>query len=190
MGNPPTHGDERSGNLGAGGTWGSFQGSGFAFSSTGEEYPLKPSAIENRIRIEAPWQKVFAKAADVQRWPEFLPHYRWVKVLEPREDGVIVEMAARRGWWPVRWTALLQPHPQERRIYFGHLKGPARGMKVYWELEEVDGGTDVTIHHELSLIVPLIRTAWGKWVVSEFFIRPIAKKTLNAMKQVLEGGVK
>jgi ribosome-associated toxin RatA of RatAB toxin-antitoxin module len=131
--------------------------------------------------------RVFARAADVERWPEFLPHYRRVRTLERRADGRVVEMAARRGFWPVRWTALLQPRPGERRIYFTHLKGPARGMKVYWELTEAGKATDVAIRHELTLEVPLIRTSLGKRIVSEGFIRPIASKTLRWMKRTLEG---
>ncbi|MBW3625043.1 MAG: SRPBCC family protein [Armatimonadetes bacterium] len=144
-------------------------------------------AIQNRIRMEAPWRTVFELASEVERWPEFLPHYRWVRTLEQRGEGRVVEMAARRGFWPVKWTALLEPKADERRIYFHHLKGPARGMRVYWELIEREGGTDVTIHHELSLETPIIRTRLGKWIVTRGFIHPIAGRTLACMKRVAEG---
>ena len=145
------------------------------------------TVTENSITMAVPWRMAFDWAAEVERWPEILPHYRWVKTLSHERDGRVVEMAARRGAWPVRWTALLQPRPEERRIYFTHLKGPARGMKVYWEFVEVDGGTDVTIYHELALEVPFIRNRLGKWIVSEGFIRPIASKTLHWMKRTVEG---
>lgn len=142
---------------------------------------------QNRIRMQAPWQKVFDLAAGVERWPEFLPHYRWVRPLEANEDGHVLEMAARRGFWPVKWVALLQPRPDERRIYFRHVGGPTRGMRVYWELEEREGGTEVTIHHELTLELPVIRTRLGKWIITRGFIHPIASRTLACMKRVAEG---
>ena len=50
----------------------------------------------DRILIPAPLERVFAAAATVERWPEILPHYRWVRFLERRESGSIVEMAAWR----------------------------------------------------------------------------------------------
>jgi ribosome-associated toxin RatA of RatAB toxin-antitoxin module len=149
--------------------------------------PKSENVTENRITMAVPWQIAFERAAEVERWPEFLPHYRRVKTLSRQGDGRVVEMAARRGVWPVRWTALLQPRPEERRIYYTHLKGPARGMKVYWEFGEAEGGADVAILHELTLETPLIRTKLGKWIVSEGFIRPIASKTLYWMKRTVEG---
>jgi ribosome-associated toxin RatA of RatAB toxin-antitoxin module len=149
--------------------------------------PPAHAVTENRIRMNVPWRAAYDRAADVEGWPRILPHYRWVKTLETRDTGRVVEMAARRGFWPVRWTALLETRPEERRIYFTHLKGPARGMRVYWEFSDGDGFTDVTIFHELLLEVPLVRTRLGKWVVSEGFIRPIATKTLTWMKRCVEG---
>ncbi|MGH7568687.1 MAG: SRPBCC family protein, partial [Gemmatimonadales bacterium] len=38
----------------------------------------------DRIRIHAPLERVFALAQDVERWPEILPHYRWVRFLDRR----------------------------------------------------------------------------------------------------------
>jgi ribosome-associated toxin RatA of RatAB toxin-antitoxin module len=59
----------------------------------------------DRIVIRAPLERVFALARDVERWPELLPHYRWVRMLERRADGGRVEMAA---WRPLR------PPPQRK----------------------------------------------------------------------------
>ena len=46
------------------------------------------------IDIGTPVEQVFAVAADVERWPTLLAHYRWVRMLERRGDGATVEMAA------------------------------------------------------------------------------------------------
>jgi hypothetical protein len=37
----------------------------------------------NRIQIASPFDRLFATAADIARWPDLLPHYRWVKILGP-----------------------------------------------------------------------------------------------------------
>jgi len=36
----------------------------------------------NRIQIAAPFERLFALAADIVRWPDVLPHYRYVKILK------------------------------------------------------------------------------------------------------------
>lgn len=138
------------------------------------------------VRIRVPWRTVFDLASAVDRWPEILPHYRWVRVLARDPEGSMVEMAARRGLWPVRWVARMEPRLQERRVYFRHLRGPTRGMKVYWELDEREGDTSVTIVHELSLANPLLRAAPGRWIVASGFIEPIASRTLACMKRIAE----
>ena len=62
-------------------------------------------------RTQAPPDICFQVAADVEGWPDILPHYRWVKF--QRKDGFasgIVEMAAWRNfpgipyptWWSIR----------------------------------------------------------------------------------------
>ena len=34
----------------------------------------------DRIRVHAPFVRVFAVASRVTRWPAILPHYRWVRI--------------------------------------------------------------------------------------------------------------
>jgi len=38
------------------------------------------------VQIEAPFDRIFPLAAEVERWPERLPHYRYVRRL-PDVDG-------------------------------------------------------------------------------------------------------
>ena len=41
--------------------------------------------VDQRL-MRAPIDRVFAAAADVERWPEWLPHYRWVRVHRPTRE--------------------------------------------------------------------------------------------------------
>jgi len=50
----------------------------------------------DRIRVHAPFARVFAAASSVTRWPAILPHYRWVRMFK----GGLVEMAAWRPFGP------------------------------------------------------------------------------------------
>src|SRR5688572_8192319 len=110
----------------------------------------------NEIWMRAPAAAVYRLAAEVERWPELLPHYRWVTLLERAGNRKLVEMAASRDGIPVSWQAVQELFPEVPRITFMHVKGVTRGMAVEWSFREVDGGTLVRIDHELALPWPVV----------------------------------
>src|SRR3712207_8729975 len=92
---------------------------------------------ENAVTIRGPLERIVELAADVERWPELLPHYRWVTLLEGGGDRKAVEMAARRDRIPVKWRAVDEirrdgPTPV---IAYRHIPGVAKGMVVEWRFE-------------------------------------------------------
>ena len=89
---------------------------------------------ENRITIRGDIDHIFAVASAVDAWPRLLPHYRWVTVLEGGPTERLVEMAAHRDGFPVRWTARQRLEPHQHRIHFTHVRGISRGMEVTWFL--------------------------------------------------------
>ncbi len=97
--------------------------------------------------IHAPAEAIFALAADVERWPELHPAYRWCRVLERTPDTVIFEMGGRIRGWPARWRARQERFPAEGRIQFHHLAGLTRGMMVQWYLVPDGAGTRVELEH-------------------------------------------
>ena len=143
------------------------------------------SSIHQLMR--APYERVFALAAEVERWPELLPHYRYVRRL-PDGSARHFEMGARRGPIPVRWRAIQRPLPEQRRIEFVHTGGVTRGMQVAWRFEERDGALDVSIEHELELGWPLIGGFAADHVVGPQFIEAIAGRTLRRVKELAEAG--
>lgn len=145
----------------------------------------------NEIVIRGSVERVMEYAFDLPRWPAFLPHYRWVKVLEREGERQTVEMACWRSGIPLRWRSHLWVLPEQRRMRFLHVAGPARGMDVEWLLRQEGEHVHVTIRHELALKVPLVRTALGRWIVADVFVKAVAGRTLACLKQIVEGdGVK
>ena len=142
----------------------------------------------NSVWMRAPAERIFPLAAEVERWPELLPHYRWVTVLEREGNRKLVEMAARRDWIPVSWRAEQTLHPEIPLIRFRHVRGVTTGMEVEWRFEPRDGGTLVTIHHALDLRWPLIGRWAAEHVVGPQFIAHIAGQTLRRIKQLAEAG--
>ncbi|MBI3327671.1 MAG: SRPBCC family protein [Nitrospinae bacterium] len=142
---------------------------------------------ENRITIHGDLRKIFQLAAQVEKWPQILPHYRGIKVLQRRKRRTVVEMAAQRTRFPVRWTAVQEVFPYER-ITYKHIKGITAGMDVTWTFTPTEGGVEILITHDFASSLPAIGNFFSKYIVGGLFVKPIAGKTLRYMKQVMESG--
>jgi ribosome-associated toxin RatA of RatAB toxin-antitoxin module len=142
---------------------------------------------------------IFALAADVERWPEHLSHYRYVRFLERRADGGgLVEMSANRPFgavqWPTRWTSMMsitQPGSGKTpSIRFRHVRGVTSGMDVEWTFApavEGRGGTLVRIVHVWNgPSWPLIGDVAARGVIGPVFVHGIASRTLAGLAQAAE----
>ncbi len=146
---------------------------------------------ENEIFIQADMAEIYQLAAPVERWPEILPHYRWVQVLADGGDRRLVEMAACRGRIPVRWRAEQRLFPEEPRITFRHVEGFTKGMEVKWVFRSTEqGGVRVAILHDLPRLLglPLLGDLAANRVVGPLFVENIAGKTLRRIKELAEAG--
>ena len=140
---------------------------------------------ENRIEIHGDVKRVFQVAAQVEKWPTILPHYRWVRVLQRRKRRTTVEMAARRGRIPVSWTAVQEVFPYER-ITYKHVKGFTTGMEVIWSFSAAQERVQVVITHNFSLAWPIVGGFVSKYIVGMFFVKSIASRTLHHLKLTVE----
>jgi uncharacterized membrane protein len=144
---------------------------------------------EINIHIHADPMTVYKYGSATDRWPELLPHYRWVRVLEERGNARLVDMSAYRDFYPVRWWAVQTNYPDEPRIAFRHVRGVTVGMEVEWLFTPRDDGVTVTITHDLDLKWPLVGGLVAEWIIGPVFIDNIAGKTLRRMKQIAEADV-
>lgn len=140
-----------------------------------------------RIRIQAPYDRIFDLAADVERWPERLPHYRYVRRVPAPDGERRFAMGARRGRIPVSWEATQRTLPGERRIEFTHTGGVTRGMQVAWRFEPAgEDGWEVSIDHALHLHWPVVGELVASRIIGPQFIDAIAGRTLRRVKQLAE----
>ena len=149
----------------------------------------------DRTRMRAPLDRVFEAAADVERWPELLGHYRWVRLLEREPDGGVVEMAAWRPFGPVRyptwWVSRMRVDRATPAVHYHHVRGITAGMDVVWRFVPDGDGTEVTIVHEWTgPRWPLIGRAAAELVIGPVFIHGIASRTLAGIKRHVEAGAR
>lgn len=137
------------------------------------------------IHIKAPREKVFAQVRDLARWPEWLPHYRYVRILEETPRGHKVEMGAMRSGIPIAWTSDFWVDERGLELHFLHLRKWTRGMKVVWTLTPTRDGTRVEIVHDLDFRMPIL--GWlAEPIIGGFFIHHVASRTLATFKELLE----
>ncbi len=137
------------------------------------------------LTVRAPLEAVYAAARNVECWPEWLPHYRWVRFHEKRADGGLVEMAAWRpfrSWlprWPTWWVSEMTCEPAAPRIRYRHVRGITTGMDVAWDFAPEDGGVRVTITHQWKGPAwPLVGGLAATAVIGPVFVHGIASRTL------------
>ena len=148
----------------------------------------------DRIRVHAPFPKVFSVASSVTRWPAILSHYRWVRFLD---DG-LVEMAAWRSFgggvlkYPTWWVSEMTIDRPAGEIRYRHVRGITRGMQVAWRLVEAGGGSEGDVEVEIVHTWdgprwPLVGRLAANLVIGPVFIHGIASRTLAGIKRAAEG---
>jgi len=135
----------------------------------------------------------FQVAADVENWPEILPHYRWVRFQE--KEGFaqgIVEMAAWRHFgpigWPTWWVSEMEHDAEARVVRYRHIDGITTGMDVIWEVTpQGEGMVKLSIVHEWDGPAwPLISGIAADWVIGPHFVSHIAGRTLAGVARAAE----
>ena len=151
----------------------------------------------DRIRISAPPARVLEAAVEVEAWPALLSHYRWVRMLERRGEGGLVEMAAWRPFgggllkYPTWWVSQMTIDRPAGEIRYHHVRGITRGMQVVWRLVEVGEGSDAGVDAEIVHTWdgprwPLVGKLAANLVIGPIFIHGIASRTLAGIKQAVE----
>ena len=140
------------------------------------------------ITIDAPLERVFDAARQVERWPEILSHYRWVRML----GGGRVEMAAWRPFggvarWPAWWVSEMTVDAAHHVIRYRHVQGITTGMDVRWALRETGRRVAIDLVHEWDGPAwPLVGGLAASLVIGPVFVHGIASRTLAGIKRHAE----
>lgn len=136
--------------------------------------------------MHAPKQVIFETAANLEQWPQILPHYRYIHYLERGERRNVVVMAATRSGIPIKWTSEQIIDRDKLEVRFHHLKAFTKGMEVVWSFKETPAGVLVEILHDMEFRVPALAPLADR-IIGNFFIHHVASETLRHMKRHLEG---
>jgi ribosome-associated toxin RatA of RatAB toxin-antitoxin module len=150
--------------------------------------------LDERV-VRAQPARIFEVAADVERWPQHLSHYRYVRFRERDGPGGTVEMSANRPFgplqWPTWWVSLMEiqhrPDAAAPSIRFRHIEGITTHMEVEWSFERVTEGTHVTVLHLWNgPSWPLIGDLVARTIIGPVFVHGIASRTLAGLARAVE----
>jgi ribosome-associated toxin RatA of RatAB toxin-antitoxin module len=135
---------------------------------------------------------IFDLARNVEEWPAYLTHYRFVRFRErARDGGGLVEMSANRPFglvnWPTWWLSEMSVDERTPAVRFRHVGGVTRGMDVEWQFVRRNDFTQVRIVHVWDgPRWPLIGVIAARRVIGPVFIHGIASRTLAGLAAVAE----
>ncbi len=141
---------------------------------------------ENAMVMRADLETIYSLAAGVERWPELLPHYRCVRILQEAGHRRPVEMAAHRDGIPVRWWAVQERLPDQPRITLHDVRGVTTGIDVEWSFSPGQNGVALAIRHDLRLGWPMVGGFVADRIIGPLFVANIPGKTLRRLKQLAE----
>ena len=148
--------------------------------------------------VHAPARLMFDLASKVEKWPTYLPHYRYVRFREKRSDGGgVVEMSAYRPFavtgrfprlnWPTWWVSEMSIDDAKPSIRFRHVGGITKGMDVEWTFSPAPNGTHVRIVHLWDgPNWPVVGAFVATYLIGPVFIHGIASRTLAGLAVVAE----
>jgi len=149
--------------------------------------------IDERL-VRAPLARIFEIAREVEHWPAYLPHYRYVRFRHRHRDGGgLVEMAANRPFgplnWPTWWLSEMAVDHDVPWVRYRHVGGITTRMDVEWNFTETPDGTMTRIIHVWNgPSWPLIGAFAATQVIGPVFVHGIASRTLAGLSQVAEQG--
>ena len=141
----------------------------------------------DELLVRAPVAVIFELARDVERWPDHLPHYRFVRFRARAVDGGgLVEMSANRPFgpldWPTWWMSEMQVSDAVPNVRFRHVGGITTRMDVEWSFTPAAEGTLVRIVHVWDGPGwPVIGRFAATAVIGPIFVHGIASRTLAGL---------
>ena len=149
------------------------------------------TTIDERL-VRAPIGTMFEIAREVEHWPAYLAHYRFVRFQRRNTDGGgLVEMAANRPFgvvqWPTWWLSEMSVDSVARLVRYRHVGGTTKGMDVEWNFTTTPEGTLTRIIHVWNgPSWPVIGAFAATQVIGPVFVHGIASRTLEGLARVAE----
>ncbi|MDH7570529.1 MAG: SRPBCC family protein [Armatimonadota bacterium] len=138
--------------------------------------------IEASVTANADVDRVFALARDIERYPEFMPDLKSVRILEREGDRLVSEWTGLISDFKVqvKWTEEDVWDTAARTCRFRQLKGDFQQYEGIWTFAPAAEGTEMRLEldyrYEVPLIGPLLKALVAR------LMKANVEAMLNALK--------
>ncbi|MEW6007213.1 MAG: SRPBCC family protein [bacterium] len=136
--------------------------------------------VENRIIINRTRDKVFSLVSDFEAWPNFIPTYKEVKIVEREGNKMVIERKGEVRGKPIFWRSEVFLSPPDL-IKARQIKGPIPDMEIVWYFKEKENKTEIILIHKFRHKIPIIGD-----LIAGILVKKMAQETLKAIKRRIE----
>lgn len=140
--------------------------------------------VNSEIAVNAPVDRVYAIARDIERFPKFMEDVQSVKILEQTPERQVSEWSSviKEFNRTIRWTEADYWDDEAKTCRWEQLEGDFSNYEGTWEfVAGEDGGTVARLSIDYDYNVPLI----GRLIQS--IIRKKMQDNVEAMLQAIKG---
>lgn len=141
--------------------------------------------VESNIFIQGDINKIYQIAKDMERYPDFMPDVKSVKIINSSNNKTTTEWITSVDGTPICWTEMDEFDDQKRNIKYKLLEGDLEKFEGEWIFSEVDRGTEVTLTVDFDFGMPTLAELLGP--ILEEKVRENCTMMLTAMKKKVEG---
>lgn len=122
--------------------------------------------IKEEVEIEAPSSIVYQVASDTEKFPEFIPDVKNIKILKKEDNKQITFWEANIDGINFKWEEEEVFYPDQLRLEYKLVKGDVDKFEGYWQVNSINDKKsklilyldfDINIPSLASLILPTIR---------------------------------
>lgn len=151
-------------------------------------YPSRVPIVECKVQVNAPVSKVVEIARDVEKYPEFMPDVKSLKLISRSDDGTKVQTEwvgkISQFGLTVKWSQEENWDFADNRVDFAQIEGDYDKMVGWWKFTPNENGTEFTSSLDYEYNVPLLGALVQK--VVKHIVTLNVESAMNAIKKRAE----
>ena len=141
--------------------------------------------IERKLTINAPVEKVYETASDMESYPVFMRDVQSVKIIQRGDHTTVTDWVTNIDGTEIMWNEEDRFNDEERVIEYRLLDGDLDKFEGAWRFASAPDGTEVTLTCEFDFGIPELVHLIGD--ILEIKVGENCEMMLQGLKEKLEG---
>ncbi|HAW50273.1 TPA: hypothetical protein DCX16_04935 [bacterium] len=136
--------------------------------------------LKSEIIINKSLDEVFQVVIDVERWGEFLPTHKNMKILSSEDNRILIEWRMSG----LRLKTIITIDRTNKKMTTEQVSGLVKGLKAEYIFEEEENKTRLSLVHQFKSTTPIIGRLIELIVIKS--LRKLRQNTLNRIRERVE----